>query len=160
MNGATGQVWNGLKPPAGRHWRYAPAVLTELDRLNLIEWSSTGNPRKKLFADEASKVGKSLQDVWVFKDPQYPRYPTEKNLDMLKVIINASSNPDDIVMDCFCGSGGTLVAAQQLNRRWIGIDNSETAMKICQTKLASIYPAAIPTHRPLPKVSLMPLKPH
>ena len=134
-NGATGQPWNGLTPPTGRHWRYAPDALSELDRENLIEWSSKGNPRKKIFADEALKTGKLLQDVWVFKDPQYPRYPTEKNLDMLKLIVGASSNPGDIVMDCFCGSGGTLVAAEEMERRWIGIDNSELAIKICQERL-------------------------
>lgn len=135
QNGATGQSWNGLKPPDGRHWRCSPAVLTELVSQNLIEWSSTGNPRKKIFADEANKKGKLLQDVWVFKDPQYMRYPTEKNLDMLKVIIGASSNPGDIVMDCFCGSGGTLVAAEEMGRRWIGIDESELAIDISRKRL-------------------------
>ncbi len=135
QNGATGQEWNGLPPPEGRHWRYPPSVLDVLESQNLIEWSSTGNPRKKIFADDAIKRGKLLQDVWVFKDPQYTRYPTEKNLDMLKVIIAASSNPDDIVMDCFCGSGGTLVAAEELGRCWIGIDKSELAIDICRKRL-------------------------
>jgi adenine-specific DNA-methyltransferase len=137
-NGATGGEWNGIKPPLGRHWRSDPSVLTKLDRENRIEWSSTGNPRKKIYADEASKMGKLLQDVWVFKDPPYPRYPTEKNLDMVKLIIGASSNSGDIVMDCFCGSGGTLVAAQEMGRRWIGIDNSETAIRICEGRLGVI----------------------
>lgn len=136
-NGATGQTWNGIKPPAGRHWRCSPDVLDELQNQNLIEWSSKGNPRKKIFADEAARKGKLLQDVWVFKDPQYPIYPTEKNLDMLKLIISASSNPGDIVMDCFCGSGGTLVAAQETGRCWIGVDNSETAIAICEERLGS-----------------------
>ncbi len=54
---------------------------------------------------------------------------------MLKLIVGASSNPDDIVMDCFCGSGGTLVAAQEMGRRWIGIDNSEVAMEIAKKRL-------------------------
>lgn len=144
-NGATGQTWNGINPPTGRHWRCSPGVLNELQRQNLIEWSSTGNPRKKIFADEASKGGKLLQDVWVFKDPPYPRYPTEKNLDMLELIVGASSNPGDIVMDCFCGSGGTLIAAQKMGRRWIGIDNSETAITICEDRLgASPISVAMP----------------
>lgn len=134
-NGATGQTWKGVNPPAGRHWRCSPEALNELQRQHLIEWSSTGNPRKRIFADEASKRGKLLQDIWIFKDPPYPIYPTEKNMDMLKLIIGASSNPGDIVMDCFCGSGGTLVAAQETGRRWIGIDNSETAIGICEDRL-------------------------
>ena len=45
-NGPTGQVWKGLHPPKGRHWRYAPEELTRLDNAGLIEWSTTGNPRK------------------------------------------------------------------------------------------------------------------
>jgi adenine-specific DNA-methyltransferase len=134
-NGDTGKDWKGIKPPAGRHWRYSPEVLTELDNAHLIEWSSTGNPRKILYADEASKNGKRLQDVWVFKDPQYPKYPTEKNLDMLKLIVNASSNLGDLIMDCFCGSGGTLVATKELGRRWIGIDNSEVAINVATQRL-------------------------
>lgn len=135
QNGVTGQPWKGLNPPVGRHWRYTPSVLNELESQNLIEWSSNGNPRKIKFADDAVKTGKLLQDVWVFKDPQYTRYPTEKNLDMLKVIIGASSNPDDIVMDCFCGSGGTLVAAEDMGRRWIGVDKSELAIDISRKRL-------------------------
>ena len=127
-NGDTGKMWKGLFPPSGRHWRYS---LAELDRLNdagLIEWSSTGNPRKIIFADEVKKNGKKRQDVWTFKDPQNPSYPTEKNLKMLKTIISASSNPGDIVLDAFCGSGTTLIASEMLSRRWIGIDNSNAAI--------------------------------
>lgn len=135
QNGVTGGMWKGIKPPLGRHWRCAPSVLTKLDQENRIEWSTTGNPRKKIFADEASKMGKLLQDVWVFKDPPYPKYPTEKNIDMLRLIVGASSNPGDIVMDCFCGSGGTLVVAQEMGRQWIGVDNSERAIGICEDRL-------------------------
>lgn len=138
-NGVSGEEWNGIKPPPGRHWRCAPSMLTKLQQDNLIEWSLKGNPRKKIFADEAKKRGKFVQDVWFYKDPQYPQYPTEKNIEMLKLIIKASSNIGDIIMDCFCGSGTTLIAAQQLHRCWIGIDNSEEAIKICKTRLGMPY---------------------
>lgn len=73
--------------------------------------------------------------TWEFKDPQYPDYPTEKNLDMLKSIVKTSSNPDSIVLDCFCGSGTTLLAAQLLDRQWIGIDQSETAIATSAKRL-------------------------
>jgi len=135
QNGSSGRCWNGMMPPIGRHWRCDPSVLTELDKANLIEWSSTGNPRKKIYADEAAKIGKFVQDVWMFKDPQYPKYPTEKNLDMLKLIVDASSNEGDILMDCFCGSGSALMAAQEKGRRWIGIDSSKTAIEISTERL-------------------------
>ncbi|WP_456486478.1 DNA methyltransferase [Candidatus Alkanophaga liquidiphilum] len=78
---------------------------------------------------------KKRQDVWELKDPPYPTYPTEKNLEMLKTIIEASSNPDDIVLDCFVGSGTTLIAAEETGRRWIGIDNSKIAIETCQKRI-------------------------
>jgi adenine-specific DNA-methyltransferase len=137
-NGPTGQPWKGLKPPKGRHWRYLPDELDRLHESGLIEWSSTGNPRKKNYADEVLAKGKKRQDIWEFKDPPYPTYPTEKKLEMLKVIIEASSNPDDLVLDCFAGSGTTLVAAEELGRRWIGIDNSKIAMDVAQKRLTTI----------------------
>src|SRR5581483_1157045 len=86
-DGATGRPWRGMLPPKGRHWRYPPTQLEELDNKGLIEWSSTGNPRKKIFLDDVVKNGTKMQDIWYFKDPQNPQYPTEKNMEMLKVII-------------------------------------------------------------------------
>lgn len=78
---------------------------------------------------------KKLQDIWDFKDYQYPVYPTEKNLDLLKLIVQTSSNPESLVMDFFCGSGTTLIAAQELGRNWIGIDKSEKAIEVTRKKL-------------------------
>ena len=155
-NGATGKAWRGMLPPKGRHWRYPPEVLEELDKKGLIEWSKRGVPRLKIYADEFIKKGKRRQDIWEFKDPQYPSYPTEKNLDMHKVIIEASSNSGDIVLDAFAGSGTTLVAAEMLGRRWIGIDNSPYAIKISikrllkmkNCRLFTLYNA---TGKPLPE---------
>lgn len=137
-DGPTGKPWKGIYPPAGRHWRHSPAELEILNNKGLIEWSSTGNPRKIIFADEFMKKGKKRQDIWLFKDKIYPLYPTEKNLEMLKVIIQASSNPDDIVLDCFAGSGSTLSAAQETNRHWIGIDCSKIAIETGFKRLSSI----------------------
>jgi adenine-specific DNA-methyltransferase len=139
-NGNTGKEWKGIRPPKGRHWRSDPMLLEEWDRQGLIEWSVNGVPRKKIFLDE--KEGKKMQDIWEFKDPQYPNYPTEKNLDLLKLIIKASSNEGDLVMDCFCGSGTTLLAAQELNRKWIGIDRSDQAIKITKKRLDGV-PASL-----------------
>lgn len=137
-NGPTGQPWRGLDPPPGRHWRYAPEELDRLDKAGLIEWSAAGNPRKIIYADEVVTRGKKRQDVWIFKDPAYPLYPTQKNLDLLKTIITASSNVRDLVLDCFAGSGTTLVAAELLGRRWIGVDNSRQAIDITQCRLLQL----------------------
>lgn len=132
-DGETGGLWKGMYPPKGRHWRYSPDKLTELDEKGLIEWSKTGNPRIKNFADEHK--GKKVQDIWEYKDPTYPVYPTEKNEDLLKFIIRQSSNKDSIVLDCFSGSGTTLKAASELGRRFIGIDNSDIAIEATKKKL-------------------------
>jgi adenine-specific DNA-methyltransferase len=128
-DGPTGQPWRGIPPPPGRHWRYPPEVLEELDREGLIVWSKRGIPRKKVYADERVGKGKKLQDVWEFKDPQNALYPTEKNLDMLKLIVATASRPGDLVLDCFAGSGTTLIAAVSLGRRAIGVDSSREALE-------------------------------
>ncbi|MCA6072208.1 MAG: site-specific DNA-methyltransferase [Endomicrobium sp.] len=136
IKGNTNKTWKGIKPPKGRHWRTDPDNLEELDKHGIIEWSENGIPRKKIFLD--NKDGKKMQDIWEFKDPQYPQYPTEKSLDLLKFIIKASSNEGGLVFDCFAGSGTTLIAAQELNRNWIGIDKSEQAIKIVRKKLDNL----------------------
>lgn len=130
LNGDTGREWNGLLPPKGRHWRYNRQELSMLDFQGLIEWSETGNPRKKVFAK--NHKGKKLQDVWEFKDRgmSYVSYPTEKNQDMLKRIILNSSNENSLVLDCFAGSGSTLIMADKLKRKWIGIDSSIKSLEI------------------------------
>lgn len=130
--GETGRPFRGIHPPKGRHWRCSIAELEELDRKGLIEWSANGNPRKINYADE--HLFKKAQDIWEFKDPTKPLYPTEKNMEMLKFIINASSDPDSIVMDCFCGSGSTLKAATDVSRRWIGIDISDVAIDVTRNR--------------------------
>ncbi len=136
VNGDTGLEWKGLKPPKGRHWRYSREVLDELDNKGLIEWSSTGNPRKIVLADEHK--GFKIQDLWEFKDKglSYVDYPTQKNFDMLERIIRNSSNQDSIVLDCFAGSGSTLRVANTLGRNWIGIDNSTHSLEVIKATFA------------------------
>ena len=131
--GATGGQWRGMPPPAGRHWRYPPDKLDELDAAGLILWSSTGNPRKKIFADESS--GKLPQDVWVYKDPQRPSYPTQKNAAMLERIILTSSEPGDTVLDCYAGSGNTLLESARLGRRFVGMDDAPAAWQVTERRL-------------------------
>ena len=131
--GATGGHWRGMPPPAGRHWRYPPDKLDELDEAGLIAWSSTGNPRKIIYADQSQ--GKLPQDVWVYKDPQRPSYPTQKNSAMLERIILTSSEPGDTVLDCYSGSGATLLEAARLGRRFIGMDDAPAAQEVAERRL-------------------------
>lgn len=133
LNGKSSQAFNGIFPPKGRHWRTDVETLQQWDREGLIEWSSAGNPRKIIYADE--RKGKRVQDIWDYKDPQYPDYPTEKNMELIERIVQTSSDEGSLVLDCFCGSGTTLVAAQNNGRKWIGVDQSPLAIDVTRKRL-------------------------
>jgi len=137
--GATGRQWRGMMPPPGKHWQYTPERLDAFDKAGEIYWSPTGNPRRKVFFD--SRKGIPVQDIWFdFKDAHNQNikitgFPTEKNYDLLKRIVAATSNKGDWVMDCFCGSGTTLEAARDLGRKFIGMDNSDAAIRATVKRL-------------------------
>lgn len=139
--GATGQKWRDRLPPPGKHWQYPPAKLDELDRLGEIYWSSNGNPRRKVFLDPLKGI--PLQDIWLdFRDAHNQNikitgYPTEKNFEMVRMIVGATTNPGDLVLDCFAGSGTTLEAARGLGRRFIGVDNSRSAIDATLKRLSA-----------------------
>ena len=65
-------------------------------------------------------------------------YPTQKPLALLERIVSASTNPNDIVLDAFCGCGTALVAAETLGRQWIGIDISPTACRVMAKRLRDV----------------------
>jgi adenine-specific DNA-methyltransferase len=140
-NGETGKPWRGMMPPPGKHWQYKPSTLDEMDARGEIYWSPTGNPRRKIFLDESKGV--PVQDIWLdFRDAHNQNihitgYPTEKNPALLQQIIGASSDEGDLVLDCFAGSGTTLEVAHQMDRRWIGIDNSPEAIRVMHQRFAS-----------------------
>ncbi len=131
-NGDTGKPWRGILPPQGKHWQFIPEKLDELDAKGEIYWSANGNPRRKVYLDCSNGI--PVQDIWLdFLDANNQNtlitgYPTEKNLDMLKRIVETSSRPGDLVLDCFAGSGTTLVAAEELGRQWIGVDIGKEAI--------------------------------
>ena len=87
----------------------------------------------KKYADESK--GKKIQDIWNFKDPQYPKYPTEKNLNILDRIVRNSSNKDSMVLDFFAGSGTTGVACAKNERGFVLIDQSEIAIDTIKSRL-------------------------
>ena len=137
-NGATGGAWRGLMPPEGKHWQYTPDKLDETDARGEIYWSSNGNPRRKVYLDQSKGI--PVQDIWLDyldinnQNTCQTGYPTEKNLDMLKRIVETSSNPGDLVLDCFAGSGTTLVAAEELGRQWIGVDIGDESIRVIQDR--------------------------
>ncbi len=137
-NGATGSPWRGMMPPEGKHWQFTPDKLDEMDARGEIYWSSNGNPRRKVYLDNSHGV--PVQDIWLDyldinnQNTLITGYPTEKNIDMLKRIIETSSCPGDIVLDCFAGSGTTLVAAEELGRQWIGVDIGDEAISTIKNR--------------------------
>lgn len=138
-NGETGKMWKGMLPPKGKHWQLTPEKLDLLDKDGEIHWSKNGNPRRKVYLPVEKQ--RPLTDYWEqYRDAHHQSikitgYPTEKNLEMLKMIVKASSNEGDIVLDPFNGSGTTIHAANELGRKWIGIDQSFTAAEATLKRL-------------------------
>ena len=134
--GETGTAWRGLMPPAGNHWRYVHSTLEQLDADKRIEWSSNGNPREKIYADESAGV--YVQDIWLgVKDPK-DSYPTSKSETILERIIKASSNEGDLVADFFCGSGTTAAVAEKLGRKWIAADLGKFAIHTTRKRMIGV----------------------
>ena len=97
--------------------------------------------RRRQYLDETEGV--ALTDVWsdIMSFQQHSTskertgYPTQKPLALLERIIKASSNRDDIVLDPFCGCATTCIAAESLQRQWIGIDLSPKAVELVKMRL-------------------------
>ena len=160
-NGETGKEWRGKMPPPGKHWQYLPTTLDEMDARGEIYWSSTGNPRRKIYLENSAGI--PVQDIWMdMRDAHNQNihitgYPTEKNPALLTRIIEASSNPGDLVMDCYAGSGTTLVTASELGRKWIGVDRSDEAIKTILNRLSNGTDRMGDFVNDRPKVSSLPL---
>ena len=138
--------WRGTHPGSNRQWRFS---IEELERLYAKEYvllRQDGCPRKdglKVYLDDAK--GAPAQNIW----DDIPRigntskerlgYPTQKPEALLERIIKASSNEGDVVLDAFCGCGTAVAVAQQLNRRWVGIDITHLAIALLKYRLADAF---------------------
>ena len=67
-------------------------------------------------------------------------HPTQKPLELMKYLVLTYSNPGGLILDCFCGSGTTLVAAKDLDRRFIGIELNQGYVDICHKRLNAVHP--------------------
>ncbi len=149
--------WDNLTGPGGaakgnafyevlgvkKFWRYSPENMAELIADGRVAIPPKGKiPAIKRYLDKS--LGVPLQSVWDDLPPVNSQakeslgYPTQKPLQLLERIIRTSSNENDIVLDAFCGCGTALVAAQNLNRQWIGIDVSPTACTVMAKRLRSV----------------------
>jgi len=131
-----------IPPPAGRHWTYKQNKIDELLAEKKIVFVSTGQPNLKVYLDEMD--GTVIQSIWQDIPPVNPvgrertGYPTQKPEQLLQRIIKSSTNPDDIVLDCFGGSGTAPVVAEKLGRRWIAMDCGKLAIYTMQKRLFSL----------------------
>jgi DNA modification methylase len=91
--------------------------------------------------------------------PERQGYPTQKPEALLELLINAGSNPNDMVLDPMCGGGTTLAAAHKLHRRWNGIDVSPLACKKSETRLRMLGASPILTGMPMSTKALRALQP-
>lgn len=162
-SGPSGKAWKGYDPSArNRHWqppsyfydKYRELTggeelsrhgllqrLDRLDRAGLIHWPAKpgGMPQGKRWLQDAR--GAPLQDVWddvkVVHNLARERlgYPTQKPVALLERIVRASSQEGQTVLDPYCGSGTTMVAAHALGRKWIGIDTSPLAIAAVKRRL-------------------------
>ena len=123
-----------------RTWRWAKSRMSKEIEAGRVVQTRPGNvPRYKRYLDE--QKGKTLNNIWVdipnltARSKERIGYPTQKPLALLERIIRASSNPGDMVLDPFCGCATTCVAAECLQRRWIGIDLSPKSFKLVKLRL-------------------------
>ena len=147
--GSSGMPWRGVDPnDSGSHWAVPNRLIPEelrktscqdklnyLDNIERIYWPPNGTiPSYKRYLDEMP--GTPIDTLWddigglQSNDAERTGYPTQKPLALLERIIGASSNPNDIVLDPFCGCATTCVAADILDRNWIGIDISPKAVEL------------------------------
>ena len=142
---SSGQLydWKGIRPPPSRCWVYSKSNMEKLEEDGLLIYSNKGYPRLKIYLDEMP--GTPLQNLW---DDILPiqaaaserlGYPTQKPLALLERIIQASSNPGDIVLDPFSGCGTCIAASQTLGRQWIGIDITHLAIAMHKSRLKDMF---------------------
>jgi site-specific DNA-methyltransferase (adenine-specific) len=134
-----GREWQ----PPKNGWRFNENRMHELEKDNRLFFTKN-TIREKYYLSERITKGKQVSNVWTdipfVARQEFLGYETQKPLALLERIIKASSNEGDIVLDPFCGCGTALVAAQKLNRRWIGIDITHLAITLMRNRLRDSFP--------------------
>ena len=83
-------------------------------------------------------LDKSEQTVILVSEKKFGKHPTQKPLYLLQRIIEASTKEGDLILDPFCGSGTTGVAAKMLKRYFVGIDNNAEYLEISKKRLENV----------------------
>ncbi len=143
-DGDYARIINGIKVETSTKlgWRWTQKTFDEriAENPHLIYWTENGRPRYKRYLDEYD--GRLATNVWddikglASNSKERTGYPTQKPLSLLHRIIKASTKEGDVVLDPFCGCATTCVAAQQLQRKWIGIDVEKQAVNVLMDRLS------------------------
>lgn len=142
--------WMGFPYPA-KGWRFSKETMQQLHDEGRVwyprradgSFDFTKRPRIKRYLNEMQ--GSIITNIWTDIQPLHDvaaerlGYPTQKPLALLERIIEASSNPGDVVLDPFCGCGTAIAAAQKLGRQWIGIDITHLAVALMRYRLADMF---------------------
>lgn len=137
--------YKGYKPPA-KGWAISREKMEQWDAAGRLHFpkSLDGRIQRKRYLDELK--GEEVQSLWEDILPigsqakERLGYPTQKPLALLERIIQASSNPGDVVLDPFCGCGTAIAAAHKLGRRWIGIDITHLSIALQKYRLEEMFP--------------------
>lgn len=138
QGGGYDYVWNGHR----RVWRLPESSMQRLHDEGRIFYTRNGIARYKRFLDEAK--GQPLGDLWndilpiVSWSDEREDYPTQKPTALLRRVVEASSNPGDLVLDCFAGSGTTPLVAETEGRRWVAVDSGKLSVYITQRRLLAL----------------------
>lgn len=130
-------------------------LLVDEDGREYVLSDAGGGKRVKRYIEEAMIAGRPSDDVWNLdklnnSSKESVDYPTQKPEALLERVIAAFSNPGDIVLDCFLGSGTTAVVADKMGRRWVGADSGKFAAYTAQSRLLakSAASGSTPTTQP------------
>ena len=136
-----GEEYGVLFPPAGKHWIWSQERIEEGLKKGLIRFTSGRMPRLVRYETEGLFAG----DIWTSPDLMLHSqssedigYPTQKPEKLIERIIKASSNPGDLVFDCFMGSGTTQAVSMKLGRKFIGADINLGSVQIVTKRLLKI----------------------
>ena len=129
--------WRGFVNPHPSGWRLSKERLEEeYQKGNIVIRPDGKLERRKYLKDyKGASYGNIWEDVLPPAGEERTGYPTQKPIALLERIIKASSNEEDVVLDPFCGCATTCVAAERLQRHWIGIDISPRAVDLVRVRL-------------------------
>lgn len=134
--------YRGVVNPHPSGWRVSKERLIEMDKGGDIIWRQGKRPLRKAYADEykGKPIGSLWTDIPIASGNERTGSPDQKPLKLYSRIIEASSNEEHIVLDPFCGCATTIIAANNLKRRWIGIDRRKDARYHIITRFMELTP--------------------